>query len=291
MQKYLIRSYSPLGLYPTESFIHKDAGFFVSDEIVYSIVLMQLNRNFSYSYWLHPEEVQLCSALALSVPPIKVGKTIFYPNLFCFSKTYENLVITKDKLNSEILILAKEKIKNNKEDSYDNTILPTFISKLDYNFHPKAKNHKRQLQLFNSININNKMLIRGLETLIKSAALYCHPQFLLEACSLLHISMEVSFHLVCDKANINHLKPKNKVKKAQEYLCNALNEKYEGQKYFEPFYEDRIKIVHPKNNFGLYAQPPMSPDDFYHLYDNLISVYSFLLIGYKKLMWESNWDY
>ena len=109
-------------------------------------------------------------------------------------------------LENIVMPFIKKKMNTRKDFPFDYTVLPQFISNMDYQFNYKAKNKKRQLQLFNAINLENKMLIRGLDTLLKSNVLFRHPQFLVEACSLLHISMEVSFHLVCDKANINHLK-------------------------------------------------------------------------------------
>ncbi len=197
-----------------------------------------------------------------------------------FKVKFNESVNIQNIIHTELLPLIKEKMKNRNGYSFDYSILPTFLSKIQYQFNTNVKNLERQFQLFNAINTENKLLIRGLDSLLKSNALYCHPQFLIEACSLLHISMEASYHLVCEKAELNDLKPKLKVKKAQEYLSKIFGNDYEGQKYFESYYEDRIKIVHPINRFGLYSQPPIEPDDFFDLYEDLISLYTYLVVGH-----------
>ena len=117
--------------------------------------------------------------------------------------------------------------------------------------------------------------------------------FLIDACAVLHIAMESRLELIFKKGNITGKYRDTNKKTALRYICEEFGENYRGGKYFEDYYKDRIIIVHPEpdNDLGQYSQPPIEPDDFYDLYENMISIYVFILIDYKNFLWEKNPNY
>jgi hypothetical protein len=50
-------------------------------------------------------------------------------------------------------------------------------------------------------------------------------------------------------------------------------------KYYEEFYEDRIKAVHPNSRFGPAKFTPLYVDDLFMLYNDLLRTFEFLITG------------
>ena len=50
-------------------------------------------------------------------------------------------------------------------------------------------------------------------------------------------------------------------------------------KYFQEFYEDRVKTIHPVNKFGESPFSPIMHDDFSHLRRSLRSIFAFIVLG------------
>lgn len=67
---------------------------------------------------------------------------------------------------------------------------------------------------------------------------------------------------------------------AMNYIHNAFYDIHRVDKYFEEYYEGRIKSMHPESRFGIFPHAPLMADDFYCLADDLLEVYAFLLTGY-----------
>jgi len=69
-------------------------------------------------------------------------------------------------------------------------------------------------------------------------------------------------------------------KHAGAFVDRAFENRFESDGYFEDFYDDRIKTVHPESRFGVYPAAPLDADDFYDLHDMLVPLYDFLISGY-----------
>jgi hypothetical protein len=49
--------------------------------------------------------------------------------------------------------------------------------------------------------------------------------------------------------------------------------------YWRDVYDDRTMVLHPDNRVGNHAIPPLSADDVLELFDPMLSLYRFVLIG------------
>ena len=49
--------------------------------------------------------------------------------------------------------------------------------------------------------------------------------------------------------------------------------------YWEDCHDDRNSLLHPDNDFSPYVIQPMSADDIIELFDPMLSLYRYLLIG------------
>jgi hypothetical protein len=129
------------------------------------------------------------------------------------------------------------------------------------------------------IDVGDHLLIRGLGALLKANMLGHHPEFLESACMSLWVAMEASLRIIQHKLREAGFE-RPTAKDAGAYIDRAFENKFESDGYFEDFYDDRIRTVHPESRFGVYPGAPLDADDFYDLHDMLAPLYDFLITGY-----------
>jgi hypothetical protein len=139
--------------------------------------------------------------------------------------------------------------------------------------------YQLQSKVYASANKDDYLAIRGLSTLIKSVMLSTHYQFFEEATTTLFIALDASFSMVLRELKRQGIKNPSS-SDAMKYIHNAFYDIYRADKYFEEYYEGRIKTVHPESRFGVFPHAPLMADDFFDLKDDLLEVYTFLLTGY-----------
>lgn len=148
-----------------------------------------------------------------------------------------------------------------------------------YDFRSKGINYELAKNIYQNIDVNNSLVIRGIYTLIKAAMLSSHHQFLEEAIYSLFIAMEVSFRLV-----LRELKNKGvnnpTSQDAMTFIHDAFYDTHRVDKYFEEYYEGRVMSFHPESRLGIHPHAPLAADDYFDLFDNMIEVYAFLICGY-----------
>jgi hypothetical protein len=135
-----------------------------------------------------------------------------------------------------------------------------------------------QQRIFNSIAVEDALLLRGLATWLKAGMLWMHRSFAEEANYALYVSLDASFAKVRNllRAEGN---PSPSAYDAQRYIHDAFDEPDSGYKYFEEFYDDRIRTMHPESRLGTFAYAPLGRDDFYWLFRGLREVWRLLAIG------------
>jgi hypothetical protein len=134
-----------------------------------------------------------------------------------------------------------------------------------------------QNEFFNSIDVEDHLLIRGLGALIKGWPLDRHHLFHTEACISLHIAMEASRDIILRRLRASVANPSDV--DAANYVARAFGEPESTEHYFAGYYEARIKSVHPTSRYGTFPEPPLAADDFYDLYLSLVAVFRFLIAG------------
>ena len=281
----IVRGYSPLGLYPMKSFQHKDAAFVVGKDLVFSLVRFEdceIDDYYLDNEWLSPFEIKLIGALTVSVNPFQVGKVFPYPLPWSIKVEDDSeLHLGDENIWQDFEEFLKNKINETPNPFNDPTPLPAFASGQNYDLHERAHESNRQNEIFENIDIEDHLLIRGLGALVKGNLLKRHYIFHTEACISAHIAMEATLHLILRRLKKIKNNPSNE--DASKYLAKQLKQKNYPTKYFEEYYEDRIKAVHPENRFGTFPDAPLSADDFYDLCDDLIGVYDFLITGNTEI--------
>ena len=93
----------------------------------------------------------------------------------------------------------------------------------------------------------------------------------------LYVAMEASLHIILRRLGETMQNPSNR--DASKYLGEVFESRYVPERYFESYYEDRIAAIHPSSRRGVFPDAPLAADDYFDLYDQMCSLYDFLLTG------------
>lgn len=150
---------------------------------------------------------------------------------------------------------------------------------------------------WNRISLRNLVLLRGIYALIKADMLALEYEFREEATINTFIALDASFELV-----LRHLKqsgiPSPSSRDAGVWLYRTFDEPLgltygENARYFEAFYDQRIRTLHPGSRLGDMPFAPLSWDDYSHLRSALPGIFGFLLTRqytpeFQQLFQEAN---
>jgi hypothetical protein len=273
-----IRLLSSIGLYPRGK-IHGQRGTYHLDEQL-SFIAVRTHEKRAVKYHsdltlLGFEEIRFLSAILLSIRPDH-GVLRIYPGLARIIDEPENA----ERLYEQAKTFASEMAT----DRFSPAI-PMFGG-APYEISGQTINDERFKKLVTKISIRDHLMLRGLSAILKADMLKAHREFEEEAQSILYIAMEAAYQLTSrllrERGNSN---PSSL--DAGEFLFLAFPNEVPGMRFFEEYYEDRIKTFHPENRFGAFAFPPMTASDAYGLRAALIAMFQFLI---TKERWYTLWD-
>jgi hypothetical protein len=300
-QTYHARILSPIGVYPAESIYFEDAAYMRDDELSFSVCKYEKHTrgdddSYSEVEWLNPAEARLYSSLMLSVDREESYSGFYpYPFMEIISSSSESL--NKEWLKEYVKPYLIKKIaepyyvinsgaypfaKKNKYQELRDISSPPIVGGHEYDFRATGIDYEFSRTLYRSIDINDALLIRGLTTLIKAAMLRCHYQFFETAVYSLFISMEVSFRLVLRALKAKGISEPTS-KDAMTYIHDAFNDLHRTEKYFEDYYNDRIRTFHPESRLGTFPHAPLAADDIFFLFNDMLKVYAFLICGHVHI--------
>ena len=275
----LLRAYMPLGFYPKNALNSPNSSFVVDNNLIYSVTRfkdVEIESYYIEREWIVPEEIQLLSAIALSVED-DYGKVFAYPHPVGFKLKDEEYDLSDKRTLEEFGQILLKSLKNDAKKFWLTVDPPIALGGPEYKFNENAYDVNRQIEIYNSIDLRDHLLIRGLGAFLKGDLLSAHHIFHTEACISLHIAMEATLQIILRRLRNTIQNPSNK--DASKYICEVFQSQYIPEHYFEDYYTDRIVAVHPSNRVGTFPDAPLAADDFADLYEELRSVYDFLLTG------------
>ncbi len=134
-----------------------------------------------------------------------------------------------------------------------------------------------------AISPENYLLLRGIHALIKSDMLARAFEFREEAIVNTFIALDASFQLV-----LRHLVQSGcrnpSAKDAGDWLYRTFDERLglaypEDYRYFQDFYDNRIRTLHPGSRLGDFPYAPLAADDYSHLRSVLPGIFGYLITG------------
>jgi len=282
----IVRWFSPVGLYPTQSVGDKHAAYIYGSDISFSIVnvspIREMDNYYSEVEWAHPEEICLYAALALSRNSGECP-IILYPSSEYWSLSQGEASNALDQKSVEQIKLALISETEKRGGLLANSFqylappAPPKHSQLSYEDCRNGFNPERFERLLAGIDPQDYLLIRGLSTWLRAAMLSVHLQFLEEAITSIFISLEASYRIVLRKLKESG-NPNPSSKDAANFISKVFNEP-PIEKYFAEFYDNRIMTFHPESRFGTFPHAPVMADDYFHLRDSLRELYVYLITG------------
>jgi hypothetical protein len=287
-QFIVVRTLTTHSSLPNSHVTGENASLFVTDDICFTTTRVRSRERYYELQWSFPEEIAFFSSLILGVHP-DYGKIFIFPVRWPFyledtgQDLSEGEFLTKleRKIKAKISSsLEKEKYLNKRE------FLPAEFIDSSYQYATVGLSEDYQKFLFDKIDTENDLLIRGLSHLIKCGMLTQFGRIFFDTASLeLYISLEATLHIIQEKLRQNGIQnPSNK--DASDYLLEKFGEPYRLDRYYEEFYDDRIKAVHPDSRFGKAMFATHYVTDLYMLYNDLMRNYEFLITGNPKCYQE-----
>lgn len=287
----LVRVLSPMGRYPSKSFLTHKSAYIADKDISYTVIKYEKFKLEYYSEmdWAHPEEIRLFASLLLPVYR-HGGRTVIYPFPMRHGVSVSGPINFESQyLVNKIKAILIDTIDESNKINAGGVSLPPANDGPVYDFDNEVINYELQTKVYSAIDNNDHLLIRGLSALIKSIMLSRHYHFIEEAIYALFVALEVSYRIVL--RTLKHQGNKNPSSadamnyildafdEPQIYVSNSSGKTRHLKKYFQELYESRIKSVHPESRFGIFPYAPLQVDDFYYYKDSLLAVFTYLLTG------------
>jgi hypothetical protein len=273
-----IRLLSSIGLYPRGKVHGKRGTYSLGDRV--SFVAVRTNESRVVKYHsdltlLGFEEIRFLSAILLSMRP-DYGVLRIYPGLPRIIDEPENVEGLYEHAEKFALELASEGLP---------PAIP-LLGAAPYQISEQTINEGYFRKLLAKISIRDHLMLRGLSAILKSDMLKVHREFEEEASSILYIALEVAYQLTLRILRERGISNSNAYD-AGEFLFSTFPNETPGIRFFEEFYEDRIKAFHPESRFGTFAFPPMTASDAYGLRAGLIAMFQYLI---TRDHWYTLWD-
>ena len=276
-----VRMLSPQGRYPRQGFRHTDAAIIVRPELSVVITrfagVMVPKDYYSEIAFASPFDVRALGTLLLAWAA-NMGVPHFYPISEYWATPSDGIDLMDGPCLERLLERFGSKLMSDLSRTPPHH-RPPLLGGSPYNLMPDdAIDHSRVGGIFNAVDVNDALLIRGLGGLIQANMLACYFEFFEQACMSLWISMEASMHLIFRRLKASG-NPKPTACDAGVYLDDVFENQQPSEGYFTDFYSDRIRTVHPSSSYGVYHMAPLAADDFYELNEMLVPVYDLIVTG------------
>lgn len=286
---YRVTLFLPGGRYPQGTFCSPTGLFHADDNIVFAVTLGAPwhvdaeDLPYSEADWLLPDAVRLLGSLMLT-ERFTDRRCGFYPfpsSGFVLDESAVDLTRPETALAVKQALLRTVDNRLWAKRQVDR-IWRQCLGHRFFLFDPHELEIDQYQQCWRHIDTKNYVLMRALQSLIKADMLAVHHEFTEEASTACFIALDASFELVR-----RHLK---NLGVAEPSACDAgdwlyrifdepLGVGFDGLKYFEEFYTQRIRTIHPGSRYGDTPFAAVAYDDYIHLRQALPQVLSYLVLG------------
>ena len=280
--KITLRVLCTYSMLPGKSFLSKDASIFIDEDLCFLATRTQEKDEYYELAWCAPEEISLIGSVVVGMHP-EYGKAFFYPARWPYYLEDDEQDLSCDDQMKDIYEHLKKKIEVRHLSEKDLNAweeLPAFLKDSPYSFNHQVKlSSTYQQYLLGQIKQDDHLMIRGLSHLLKCGMLRCLSRsFIDTACLEIYIALEATLQIILTRLqSAGNSNPSNK--DASDYLLKSFGEPYCLDRYYQDYYDDRIKAIHPSSRFGIAMFTPLYVDDLYMLYNDLLRNYEFLITG------------
>jgi hypothetical protein len=248
---------------PKVSFAAKDALFRQSPSLAYTAALSEPPNEFGWSEiaWANVAEIRLWGAIAFS---IREGR-----GFYSFSPLVSRRVWAVEMDEERIDGIAQRLARENPPQSHElHSVVPS-VDEIG--------------RLYDVLLHADNVLLRGVSCYLKS-----HVIWRLDRVTSCLLAEEMAFNLcIALEAGLTTLRKRLRgsdggpASYAQVFQFIARTFAY-GEplvEYWQDCHDDRNSLLHPDSDMGAYVMHPMSVDDIWELFDPMLSLYRYILIG------------
>lgn len=244
---------------------------------------------YSEVMWLNAEEIRLLGSIMMTERFDGGQRCTFYPIPYCWLYLDPFPITVKRARALRDLVLNH--LQESNSASLRAGILLNPLGRMGVCFPAARLQINLQPQLWKAVALDNYLLLRGIYALIKSDMLALNFEFREEAIINTFIALDASFQLVL-RLLISRGNPNPSAKDAGNWLYKTFDEKLglaypADYRYFQEFYDDRIRTLHPGSRLGDFPYAPLAADDYSHLRSVLPGILSYLATGIYTPEFES----
>lgn len=284
-QRIVLRPLASSSLLPEQSCLSSNSSLIVEEGLSFFAARIVEDEEYFELAWSTPEEISLMAALTIGANP-DFGKVCLFPARWPVYVADEGQDLSSAvAVENATKLLRQKLLESRNPNNWEE--MPPFVTERPYGFNrgmPLSPEYVSRL--IASIDTNNHVLVRGLSHLLKTSMLkQLSSSFIDTACLEIYVALEATLDLILERLRqAGHPNPSNR--DASRYIQEAFGQPHKVDKYYEQYYEDRIKAVHPNSRFGASNFTPLYVDDLYMLYEDLLRNFEFLITGipncYKK---------
>jgi hypothetical protein len=267
-----VRVFAPLGHYPQHPIAIPGARLLVRDELIVSAVHVEPpqahgigDEHFSELEFLALEETRFLAGIALAVHPDD-GMVYSYP--------LHGHAAVDFGLDDEAVIEAAQQLATRTWSR--SAVLPPICGGPAYRWRDAEVNVAGVLDVVCATQLNDHLLMRGLGALVRADMCWQHREIAETAVIQLYIALDASFQMILRLLREQGV-PNPTALDAAAMIDEVFNPGIDTGSYFEDYYEDRIKTIHPSSRFGVFAIPPLDADDYFFLRHGMVEVYHWLI--------------
>jgi|GEM_PF-4237535 len=267
-----LRVYDPIVKYLENPLLEADAVYFPGEEVVFTVVKQSPHswgeQNWLETAWVFPEEIRLLASVVLSLPE-GLGTLPFAPYGYQLRLNIGNEELS----NLEFIQRVKPQAIQYARKIYGEEVC--------YQLR-KANTSGEEFQrvLYNGIDVGDALLIRGLSCLLKSQHLmavkckaFCEDAFI-----NVQIACEGALQIIRRLLRARSGEPAS-YDNAYEYIQQNFQMGSAFVTYLKEQYDKWIMVKHPESRWGVFWYPPLLADDFFEMYESLVSIYRHLISG------------
>jgi hypothetical protein len=157
------------------------------------------------------------------------------------------------------------------------TVPPPACGGPAYQWREAGVNVDNVLNVVCATQLNDHLLMRGLGALLRADMCWQHIEIADAAALQLYVALDASFQMILRLFREQGVSNPTALDAGGLVNAEVFNQRHGPGSYFEDFYEDRIKTMHPSSRFGMFATPPVDADDYYFLRYALVEVYHWLI--------------
>ncbi len=269
------------GVYPRTTVITPTSAFSASEECTFMVApAHEWPEHLPYSevMWLNAEEIRLLGSMMMTERFDGGQRCSFRP------VPYHWLYVDPFPLNSRRIAELRTCIVK-KLTELDTAGLRAVVDDKPHGFGFSAARLQMGIRkrYWEAMSPDNYLLLRGVYALVKSDMLAQTVEFREEAIVNTFIALDASFQLVLRHlVQIGQHNPS--AKDAGDWLYRTFDEPLglaypKDYRYFQEFYDNRIRTLHPGSRLGDFPYAPLAADDYSHLRSVLPGIFGYLLTG------------